>query len=302
MFTDDALGDHAAILHDYYQDFKATSCSQGLLHDVDKLVFNTSINLSMFDKGVKLLAYEIGTWKGHGFQTVCFMKIPKDCQGFEATDCYCESTAHKDVYNMILNTTARKDYHKLRVLTSYEDFTATYTDERAIPKTADPGDVSTTLVINNQTVDKANCTISVDVHQVNVRYKCTVHSPSPCHLEAIDVLKNKTLDRGHDAIDFTLQYTETPNLQFLLKKRICNSSKIESVYCNIKTVIDLTSRRDEGSLSNVIIVITALLVIVCVFSIITVLFFVVRKMKLKRSKQELARKIETDKAEEKEFL
>ncbi|KAK0069029.1 hypothetical protein Bpfe_001211 [Biomphalaria pfeifferi] len=278
-------------LQEYQQNASVTSCTEGLISSVDKIVYNTTIYLSRFDQRVRFFAYEI-RMSDEEFHTVCFLKIPNQCHSYEYNYiCYCEPTRDNTIYNMLVNVTAENSYRMLRFAATLNNYIKLYSEPKKLPRIVDKAKFTMRLFINNEEMDVTNCSATVNSSQLNITSKC-VDTPSPCWLEAFDTIRNKSLLQMEQSLQVLHEFSKSTQEEIELRLNVCLMKYVDVVYCTIR--IDY---QDEYQVKTVDVALIIIVTSITVIMALGVLIIVIKKSKdgvHSRFRKGKPEKVETD--------
>ncbi|KAK6964417.1 polymorphic transmembrane cluster 2 transmembrane protein 4 [Biomphalaria glabrata] len=226
------------ILYKYQENFK-TNCTSSFVHKKDQIIFSSQIKTSADNSPgdsilVENIQYDLKR-KNSVYEPFCYVFF-NGCLQSSDKICYCLSTEHPDVFDIIINVTAFSHFSeaKLRGQMKYLE-KIVYSEEISFPTIYDPNKTEVVLNINSKPVDTDKCAVIVNAtDQVVIFFNLKHVFDIPFTLRVYDVLKEEHYES--DSI-FLIHVTEIETRQvYTFKYTVCNLQEYSKNFtCYIDT-------------------------------------------------------------------
>ncbi|CAL1528384.1 unnamed protein product [Lymnaea stagnalis] len=229
-----------------------TKCTSGLISNVDKIFFNTTVKLKKDLQKNSIVRFEIMPKTSMEFKLLFSVDINSECTENKKTDNYYHcSKISEDAYNISIYSQVLPLFTEasIRGVIKHYNQTEMAGDEIKLPKIVEPTDVTGILTVNgNNITDEDACKfiIDKDVLRIDIEYVC-MGQATPCLIEIssndstnIDVGENRAVFKRflyqEITINVKIKYALC-RLDLAYKHMECNVTKRGQSYQRITLII-----------------------------------------------------------------
>ncbi|CAL1528381.1 unnamed protein product, partial [Lymnaea stagnalis] len=168
------------------QEDSNTKCTSGLLSNIDRLSFNTTVKFRNELKNNSIVRFEIRPNTSNEYKLLFSVDVKSECTENKKTGNYYHcSNISDNAFNISIISEVFPQFSEayIRGVIKHYNQTEMASDQLKLPKIVEPTDVKGKLTVNGKNVtDKTNCSFIIDDVDLRIEYVC-MGQASPCLVE-----------------------------------------------------------------------------------------------------------------------